>query len=83
MTMKVEVGRRGRGGDAFALVAFGRDPAVATSAIAAPVFNVVLPSAPNTGAKAERRLRLTYIYFCLPRLDVMYVPSYMQEDHKA
>lgn len=37
LTMKVEVGRRGRGGDAFVLVAFGRDLAVVTSAIAALV----------------------------------------------
>lgn len=40
LTMKVEVGRRGRGGDAFVLVDFGRDLAVVTSAIAALVFNV-------------------------------------------
>lgn len=38
--MKVEVGRLGWGGDAFALVAFGRDSAVVTSAIAAQAFNV-------------------------------------------
>lgn len=38
LTMNVEAGRRGRRGDAFSLVAlvsFGRDPAVVTSAIAA------------------------------------------------
>lgn len=40
LTMKVEVGRRGRGRDAFALVVFGKDPAVVTSAITALVFNV-------------------------------------------
>lgn len=40
LTMKVEVGRRGRGRDAFALVVFGKDPAVVTSAIAALVFIV-------------------------------------------
>lgn len=40
LTMTVEVGRLGWGGDAFALVAFGRDPAVVTSAIAAQAFYV-------------------------------------------
>lgn len=49
--MKVEVGRRGRGGDAFALVTFGRDPAVVTSAIGGrSSFQRPVPlSAPSEG----------------------------------
>jgi hypothetical protein len=66
LTIKVEVGRRGRGGDAFALVAFVRDPAVVTSAIATPVFNVpsVIPSEvnvtfPHTSPKFCKRLGIS------------------------